>query len=290
MVWVIDMPRTARTKSNTNIYHVMLRGINQQVIFEEDDDRRFFLHTLKKAKETSGFKLYAFCLMTNHVHLLLEEGAEPLEIVFKRIGSGYVKWYNEKYQRTGHLFQDRFRSENVEDERYFRTVFRYILQNPVKAGMVFTPDKYRWSSYLAYSRGAGSLTDRKYPELVFGGRENLIRFCCEENDDIAMEENDYSWRIKDDEAIGIMNRISKCESVTAFQLLDRDLQKIYVREMYLEKLSVNQISRITGMSRPTIDRAIKNIDQRALSERQAIRFHEDDVTAFDFGTDEEEIW
>ena len=167
LAWVIDMPRTARTKSNTNIYHVMLRGINQQVIFEEDDDRRFFLHTLKKAKETSGFKLYAFCLMTNHVHLLLEEGAEPLEIVFKRIGSGYVKWYNEKYQRTGHLFQDRFRSENVEDERYFRTVFRYILQNPVKAGIAFSPDRYRWSSYMAYDRGAGSLTDRDYPELEF---------------------------------------------------------------------------------------------------------------------------
>ena len=109
-------------------------------------------------------------------------------------------------------------------------------------------------------------------------------------DDTAMEENDISWRIKDDEAIGMMNRISKCGSVTEFQLLDRELQKIYVREMYLEKLSVRQISRITGMSRPTIDRAIKNIDQRALSERQAIRFHEDGGTAFDFGTDEEEIW
>ena len=287
--WVIDMPREARRKSRTNIYHVMLRGINQQVIFEEDDDRRFFLHTLKKAKETSEFKLYAFCLMTNHVHLLLEEGTEPLEIVFKRIGSGYVKWYNEKYKRTGHLFQDRFRSENVEDERYFRTVFRYILQNPVKAGLAFSPDRYRWSSYLAYDRSAGSLTDRDYPEQVFGGRENLIRLCKEENDDTAMEENDYTWRIKDDEAIRIMNRISKCESVTDFQRLDRELQKIYVREMYLEKLSVNQISRITGMTRPTIDRAIRDINQRALAERQAIRFREEDETAFDYGTDEE-IW
>ena len=137
--WVIDMPREARTKSRTNIYHVMLRGINQQVIFEEDDDRRFFLHTVKKAKEASGFKLYAFCLMTNHVHLLLEEGAEPLEIVFKRIGSGYVKWFNQKYQRVGHLFQDRFRTENVETEKQFMTVLRYILQTPMKAGMEFAP-------------------------------------------------------------------------------------------------------------------------------------------------------
>ena len=288
-VWVIDMPREARTKSRTNIYHVMLRGINQQVIFEEDDDRRFFLHTVKKAKEASGFKLYAFCLMSNHVHLLREEGSEPLEIVFKRIGSGYVKWYNEKYKRTGHLFQDRFRSENVEDERYFRTVFRYILQNPVKGGMAFLPGRYRWSSYLAYERSAGTLTDREYPERVFGGRDNLIEFCNQENDDTAMEENDYAWRIRDDEAIGIMNRISKCESVTEFQLLDRDLQKIYVREMYLEKLSQNQISRITGMSKKTINKAVHDIDPRQLSEWLSLKFHEADESAFDHGM-KEEIW
>ena len=110
----------------------MLRGINQQVIFEEDDDRRFFLHTLKKAKEASGFKLYAFCLMTNHVHLLIEPAEEPLEIVFKRIGTRYAGWYNRKYERVGHLFQDRYRSEKVETEQYFLTALRYIIQNPMK--------------------------------------------------------------------------------------------------------------------------------------------------------------
>ena len=286
---VIDMPRKARTKSITGIYHVMMRGINQQVIFEEDADRRFFLHTIKKAKETSGFQLYAFCLMSNHVHLLMKEGTEPLEIVFKRIGSGYVKWFNEKYQRTGHLFQDRFRSENVEDERYFMTVFRYILQNPVKGGLAFSPGRYRWSSYLAYEKSAGSITDREFAEEVFGGRDNLIAFCNENNDDTAMDENDYSWRIKDDQAIEIMNRISKCGSVTEFQALDRELQKIYVREMYLEKLSQNQISRVTGMSKKTIIKAVHDIDPEQLSERLSIKFHEMDESSFDYET-EEEIW
>lgn len=268
----------------------MLRGINRQVIFEEDEDRRFFLRTLKRCKETSGFKLYAFCLMSNHVHLLMETGEESLETVFKRIGSGYVKWFNQKYERTGHLFQDRFRSENVESDRYFKTVLRYILWNPVKAGMAFSPERYPWSSFGAYKRGSGSLTDTAFAESVFGGREQLLAFCSEENDDEAMDEDDYLWRIGDDEAIGIMERISKCGSVSEFQQLSRDLKHFYVREMYLQKLSKKQINRITGMSPKTIIRVVKEIDPVQLSDRTALKFHEADETEFDPEENTEEAW
>lgn len=290
IVWVIDMPRKARTKSHTNIYHIMIRGINKQVIFEDDGDRRFFLKTLGHCKEVSGFRLYAFCLMSNHVHLLMETGEEPLETVFKRIGSSYVKWYNQKYQRVGHLFADRFRSENVESDRYFMTVLRYILWNPVKAGMVFTPDRYPWSSYRAYERGGGSITDTAFAESVFGGRDNLIAFCSLDNDDKAMDEDEYSWRIPDDDAIGIMNRISKCSSVSEFQQLNMDLRKVFIREMYLEKMSLRQISRVTGMAIQTVRKAVKEIDPARMDERKALKFHEEGVFIFDTEGEQDEIW
>ena len=286
--WVINMPRTARLKSVTNIYHVIWRGINKQVIFEDDSDRYFFMNVVRKCKEVSGFKLYAFCLMTNHVHMLIQAGDEPLEIVFRRIGSSYVKWYNQKYERTGHLFQDRYRSENVENERYFMTVLRYILQNPMKAGMESSPGKYKWTSYRAYEKGIGSITDTEYAESIFGGRDNLLTFCKEENDDTVPDEDDYAWRIKDDKAIDIMKQISNCSSVSEFQLLDRKIQKNYVRDMFLEKLSVKQISRITGMPRTTVDREVKRIAPAALLERKSIQFHESDESAFTYGDDE--IW
>ena len=268
----------------------MMRGINKQVIFEDDGDRRFFLKTLGHCKEVSGFRLYAFCLMSNHVHLLMETGEEPLETVFKRIGSGYVKWYNQKYQRVGHLFADRFRSENVESERYFMTVLRYILWNPVKAGMVFSPDRYPWSSYRAYENGGGSITDTAFAESVFGGRDKLMEFCSLENEDKAMDEDDYQWRIPDDEAIGIMNRISKCSSVSEFQQLSRELKHIYVREMYLAKLSKKQINRITGMSPKTVISVVKEIDPVQLSERNALKFHETDAPEFGVDYETEEVW
>ena len=150
---VISMPRIARKKSISNIYHVMIRGINRQNIFEEDEDRLCFMKILDQCKKISGFKLYAFVLMSNHIHLLIKPSGEALNIVFTRIETRYAMWFNRKYQRTGYLFQNRFRSEAVETDQYFMTVLRYILQNPMKAGMESRPGSYRWSRYLAYEKG-----------------------------------------------------------------------------------------------------------------------------------------
>ena len=136
------MPRQARKKSESGIYHVMLRGINQQQIFEEPEDFEKFLQILKDCKAISGYKLFAYCLMGNHIHLLIKPEEESLEQAFKRIGGRFVYWYNVKYQRIGHLFQDRFRSEPVETDEYFMTVLRYIHQNPIKAGLCKVIDAY----------------------------------------------------------------------------------------------------------------------------------------------------
>lgn len=99
------MPRQARKKSESGIYHVMLRGINQQQIFEDEEDYEKYLQILRECKAVSGFKLFAYCLMGNHVHLLIKPEQEPLEQVFKRIGGRYVYWYNVKYQRLGIYFK-----------------------------------------------------------------------------------------------------------------------------------------------------------------------------------------
>lgn len=131
----IKYAKKSREKSATAVYHVVFRGINRQVIFEDQEDRVKYLELLKAYQEISGFKIYAYCLMSNHIHLLMKEGEEELGIVFRRLGAGYVYWYNWKYNRRGHLFQDRFKSEPVEDDAYLLAVIRYIHQNPVKAGI-----------------------------------------------------------------------------------------------------------------------------------------------------------
>ena len=141
------MPRVARIKSSTGIYHIMIRGINQQNIFSYDDDYKRFLVILAKYHRQSNYEIYAYCLMGNHIHLLLKEGKESLATSMKRIGTSYVYYYNWQYDRKGHLFQDRYKSEPVEDDAYFLTVLRYIHQNPLKAGLSDDISSYPWSSY-----------------------------------------------------------------------------------------------------------------------------------------------
>ncbi len=254
---VISMPRIAREKSRSNIYHVMIRGINRQNIFEEDDDRLCFMKILDYCKEISGFKLHAFVLMSNHIHLLIEPSGESLNTVFSRIETRYAIWFNRKYQRTGYLFQNRFRSEAVETDQYFMTVLRYILQNPMKAGLESCPGSYRWSSYHAYEKGNGAVTDTQYALDLFGSREVLMEYLVRSNDDSIMDEEDFDQRLRDEKVREKIFQITQCSSTAAFQQLDRLLQKKYAVQMYMSGLSLGQISRFTGMAKTTVFKAVK---------------------------------
>ncbi|MFA7573494.1 MAG: transposase [Lutispora sp.] len=144
------MPRLARKKSETGIYHIMLRGIDKRDIFMSKWDYGKFLEYIKKAKDKSAFQVFGYCLMTNHVHMLLKTEMDDIGDIIKRIAVGYAQYHNIRNGRTGHLFQNRFRSEVVDTEAYFLTVLRYIHQNPVKAGMVKDVKVYKWSSYIEY--------------------------------------------------------------------------------------------------------------------------------------------
>jgi len=157
------MPRTNRVVSETCYYHVVVRGVARQTIFLDDEDKLRLLEILAVCKDISGFVLHGYCLMSNHFHLLLEQRAESLAQTMKRIETRYAMWFNRKYGRSGHLFQDRFSSEPVQADAYFLAALRYIHQNPVKAGIVSKPKDYRWSSmtdYLSASDGVlDTLTD-----------------------------------------------------------------------------------------------------------------------------------
>ena len=271
------MPRIARKKSSSNIYHAMVRGINRQNIFEDDDDRLCFMKILDYCREISGFRLYAFALMPNHIHLLIEPAGEPLNIVLTRIETRYAMRYNRKYQRIGYLFQNRYRSEAVETDLYFKTVLRYILQNPMKAGIESRPGSYRWSSYLAYENGKGAITDTQYALDLFGSRESLMEFLGRDNNDEVMDEINFDRRLQDEQIRKIMYRISQCESVSAFQALDQQHRKEYVGKMYQSGISLSQIVRFTGMPKTTVFRAVKALKaEEAESEKENAVFRESD--------------
>ena len=146
---VVFLPRIARTYSEVKVYHITIRGIDKQNIFLDEYDKNKFISILKETKEKYNYEIYAYCLMDNHVHLVIYDKEQKISKIMQSIEISYVFYFNMKYDRIGHLFQDRFFSKKVEDREYLKMVCRYIHQNPLKAGIGKT-EKYRWSSYKEY--------------------------------------------------------------------------------------------------------------------------------------------
>ncbi len=141
------MPRLPRIDFPGLNYHVMSRGVRQLAIFQDDQDRQMFLRFLLQTQEIFPFTLHAYCLMSNHFHLLIQTIEASLASVMRHVKRQFSAWLNLKYERKGHSFQGRFHSIPVETDTYFTTVSRYIHLNPVRAGIVKQPEEYAWSNY-----------------------------------------------------------------------------------------------------------------------------------------------
>jgi REP element-mobilizing transposase RayT len=253
------VPRSARIKSESGIYHIIMRGINRQILFVDEKDFIRFIQTLEKYRGVCEFNLYAYCLMDNHLHLLIREGKEPLETVMRRICGSYVFWYNKKYDRIGYLFQDRFKSEPVENDEYFLVVLRYIFQNPLKAGIVSNIKDYRWTNYKDY------IENSKMPDIGFvlnifnttNRKDALISFTeyvNRKNGDECMDIAE-KHQLTDEEAINAIKSYCKVEHTVDLQKLGTDKRNSYIRKLRAEhNLSIRQIERLTGISRGIIQK------------------------------------
>jgi len=251
------MPRQEREKSSSGIYHVMLRGINRQDLFEDNADRQRFIDTLGHYKTISGFSLYGYCLMSNHVHLLVKEADESISAGIKRISSSFVYWYNQKYSRCGHLFQERYKSEPVESEDYFLTVLRYIHQNPVKAGIVKDLFEYKWSSYQEYM-GSPYIADVDFALGIFSADRakaiELFMKHSEENTDVKCLEIEENSGLSDDEVLIYMKQLG-VQTASQLQRLEREKRDGILKTIKgLEGVSIRQLARITGISKSVIGR------------------------------------
>lgn len=165
------MPRQARMLSSTNVYHVILRANerrNSSMMMKTGSASCRF----SKKKDNGGWFLYAYCLMRNHVHLLVNSGGSELSRLIKQTNTSYAFYFNKKHQRVGHVFQDRYRSEAVEDERYLLALVRYIHNNQIKAGVVKVPSEYPWSSYRDYVNYHNAKTGLVDTDFILGHFSN----------------------------------------------------------------------------------------------------------------------
>lgn len=196
------MGRVQRKYSSTGCYHIMLRGNERKKIFLDNQDRQRFIDTLEKKKLETDLSIYAYCLMDNHVHLVVWDKKNEISLIMQGIATSYALFINNKYGRVGHVFQNRFKSEAIEDDRYLITVIRYVHNNPIKAFLVARPEQYQWSSYRNYispNNTEAKLVDTAFILKMFAeNQDEAIRdfesFSLEKDNSHVMDEDERAVR------------------------------------------------------------------------------------------------
>ena len=259
------MPRKARKFSNTKVYHIILRGNDKQDIFFEEQDYNKFIKEVKNTKEKYKYELFAYCLMTNHVHMVLFDKNDNLSKIMQSLAVSYSSYFSKKYDKVGHLFQNRFYSKCVETREYLIQLCRYIHQNPVKANIART-EEYSWSSYKEYIK-QNKITETKMIMSIFGvtkteSIKNFVKFHKIEKEDL--HGNDYleyemKEKLTDYELEKIIEKLLKINSVMEIKRFNTEIRNQNLAKLKeIKGTSKSQISRVTGINRKIIERVLNN--------------------------------
>ena len=253
------MPRPLIIVSSTGIYHIMLRGVNRQKIFLDDQDYFKFLKELKITKEKYEYEIYAYVLMPNHIHLEIKENKNGISKVIHRLAVSYSIYFNKKYQRIGHVFQDRYNSKVVESNEYILKLMRYIHQNPEKANIARTED-YRWSSYKEYMYNNGITDKNKILNMLNSTREEAIKDFIELNNEIIELKTDKEFLEYE-----ISSKLTEEQLLKVIEekIGKENLENIkYLNKKYREEL-LKKIGKVQGASKVQISKVLE-IDRKTI--------------------------
>ena len=257
------------------VHRTPVRERSLSPVHSDDTDRQRFLQLLEQLPQNytplgerlpDTCTLYAYCLMSNHVHLLYRQGTEEVDQSMKRLEVSYAQYFNKKYGRTGHFFQDRFKSEPCEDFSYFLTLLRYIHQNPIKAGITHYAEEYPWSSWHEYIGNDQPYICNTYvplKRLQQSGLtlQDLIEMVNDPLPDdcgcLEMDETDIPQRLSDEQARDILEQICGCRDSAQFQHLPIDSQRTIVAQAATQGAAINQLARITGLSYRQVYKIVK---------------------------------
>ncbi|SCW43029.1 REP element-mobilizing transposase RayT [Ruminococcaceae bacterium YRB3002] len=243
------MPRSKRLKVIDGYYHVMARGVGQQIIFERESDYRYFKDLALDLAEEMGVEVIAYCLMDNHVHMLLKDNCK-LSLYMARLLGGYAQRYNFIYMRTGHLFQDRFKSKCIVGSQSLLNVYRYIMNNPA-ADRIAPMDEYRWSSYSDYFSDSPR-THIEYIKSLLPVKDVFEMFMnSKDENDRTDYESDW-LRLDDDALIERMRQLLDIESGFEIAGYDKERRNEALRTLRKDGFTIRQIARLTGIGRGVI--------------------------------------
>lgn len=250
------MARQSREISESGYYHVMLRGTGKRRLFEDDLDREAFLHFTEASMDRYGVTVIAWCLMDNHVHLVLLDENRKLSGAMASLCTSYAKYVNERTGSVGHVFENRFKSKPIEDDSYLLVAIRYVHCNPAKAGICDTAN-YRWSSYHEYLSPRG--TDKCLAETsrilgMLGSSDAFERLHVLDID--PSYDFDLRQRLNDEKAYEVAKNLLGAEELRELARQSREDRRAPIRRLHEAGLSVRQIQRITGVGKWSVEQAI----------------------------------
>ncbi len=226
------MARKPRIQYEGAFYHVIVRGNQRQHIFLNDDDRLVYLGKLSTYKQRCGFELYAYVLMSNHVHLLMETPKDTVSRIMQMINFTYTQYFNKKYGKVGHLFQGRYKSYLCDKDTYLLALIRYIHMNPVRAGIVGDINDYRWSSHWDYlHKGSGLINPSQVLRLFSERAQTAQRLYLDFMGKEATSNGENIYQAIDQQIVGddefvesVKRRMEHCERPLRNLSLDRLLK------------------------------------------------------------------
>ncbi|HHT62493.1 MAG TPA: hypothetical protein GXZ75_02175 [Clostridia bacterium] len=224
------MPRGRRMLENGGYYHVIQRGNNKEYIFESANDKGYLLELLKQIQNELPFSLYAYVIMDNHYHLLLKpDDRTRLNELMQKVNSRFARYYNWQHKRSGHVFQGRYKSILITEERYLFAVLRYIHQNPVRAGICSKVEDYRWSSDWFYRHGQSSFVDCKFILQMLADESRqaikLYRDLLKNNEDSTNYEN-----------FRVLGELKTCETIPNKKIINQEVMGNPVQRPTLDSI------------------------------------------------------
>jgi putative transposase len=194
------MARRTRIFASGLLYHVIVRGNQRRKTFHCVDDYKAYLDRLEKYRAKCHVRIYAYCLMPNHVHLLIETGATPLAKFMQGVQQSYTQYFNRSYRKVGHLFQGRYKAIICHRDKYLLALVRYIHLNPVRAKLATRPERYLYSGHHSYlTKGTANVVEIAPILKLLGGKKAYERFVLE---GIGESHNEEYYAVEDQRFLG----------------------------------------------------------------------------------------
>lgn len=252
------MGNKPRVESKYGLHHVVTRGTGRMILFEEEEDYERYLQAARRFSASLDLEIYAYCLMDNHVHLVIRANLPVLTSFMRRLDTWHARWFNEKYDHVGHVYQNSFKSVPIDSEEQLLACIRYVFQNPVAAGLVDSCGDYKWSSYRE-CEGELVLRDGLVSAVesimgLFSSSRDFERFNLQEEKPEGHLECEWE-RVSGDERARAIIQGALGEGVSKWlQAVPRAERDRCVGELRGRGVSVRQVERICGVSRGVVQR------------------------------------